>query len=102
MSNQFIIPFTPGVDGLDEIFFNSTWIPSIGRFPVSPAAAYFFQLFLYVVFAWWIKFLANQKILGKIIIELKIEIQFIPAKSMDRKRLVLFPLNIKLSPNLGY
>ena len=31
--------------------FNSAWIPSVHRFPVSPAAAYFIQLFLYVVFA---------------------------------------------------
>ena len=44
---------------------------------VSPAAAYLIQLFLHVVFARRIK-------------------------SWDRKRLVLFPLNIKQSPNLVY
>ena len=74
MSNQFYYSFYQQDGWAGNFFFIQL---EFADSRVSPAAAYLIQLFLHVVFARRIK-------------------------SWDRKRLVLFPLNIKQSPNLVY
>ena len=75
--NQFIIPLTHQGEWDGRKFVISAWIPSFRRFPFHRLRCTSFSwFFLHVVYTWRVK-------------------------SSDRKRSVLFPLNIKQSPNLG-
>ena len=74
--NQFIIHFTHRSGGRVKIL-NLSWIQSVCRFPVSPVAAYFLQLFH----------------MSSLLDRLKVWIGIVRFFSL---------LNIKQSPNLGY
>ena len=75
--NQFIIHFTHRSGGRVKIL-NLSWIQSVCRFPVSPVAAYFLQLFFHM---------------SSLLDRLKVWIGIVRFFSL---------LNIKQSPNLGY